>query len=1281
MSDVDYDCAIAIVGMAGRFPGADSVDELWSNLLAGRGGLRELSDEELLAAGVSPAQLADPSYVRVNGSVNDHDRFDAGMFGFGRREAETMDPQHRVFLETCYEAIENAGYPPMQLRERVGLFAGCGFPDYLWNVLGAFEEAGGALMLAIGTERDSFTSIASYKMNLRGPSVSIQTFCSTSLVAVHLASQALLNFECEIALAGGAFLTLPHGTGYAFEEGGIYAPDGKVRAFDAGARGSVAGNAVSVVVLKRLGDAIADGDHITAVVLGSATNNDGSACAGYTAPGVDGQAAVIADAISFAGVKPESIGYIECHGTGTVLGDSIELAAMARNFRARPDRKVVLGSLKASIGHTDRAAGTSSLIRAALAVRHGVLPATPNYRTPNPALLTARDKFEVLTADRPWLADRGPRRAGVSAFGLGGTNAHVVLEEPPEPPPATDRPGPHLLVLSARDAAALDAATERLRAHLLRQPGLVLADVAFTQQVSRSTFPVRRAVVCDGLADATAALADPGRWIDGTTRQRTSVVELVLAPQADERWCAAVIAAARALGAAVAQQPATPAGAVLAVAEALGGLGVRVGGVCGPESVRDLAAGLAAQLGAGTDAGVCDTARARLVVGPDGAAAEHWFARSVARLWQDGVEVEWSGLHPGRPRRVPLPTYPFQRRRYWVDGMVAQSSASPSAAGRTDDLDQWTYAPTWRSVPVELGDRSEQMREAGPWLVLAGDRRGEAVAAYLRGCGAAVTVARLGDGYTAAEDGQCTIRPDSTEDLARLLAALEQVPRTVVHAFSLAPADAGAEPGLGRSRARGYHTALALAAVYSKVAPDLGVNLLGVTEGALAIAGTAPTHPEQAVLAGLLPVLAQENPGWICRHVDIDAPAHGGDAALAAAIAGAALGQYQGPIALRGTGRWVRTFEHLPLPAPQGPGGVPAEGTVVLITGGLGHVGLILARHLAVHRGCRVVLTSRTPMPPRDRWEQVAAGQPSRVSRLVGSLLEIERLGGRVLPVAADAADTEQMRRAIHHAEAEFGPLGLVVHAAGISDPSGFGPAHQISAAGTDAHFDAKLGGLRGLRAALADRQIPGITLSSLSAVLGGLALGPYSAANAALDACVLADRANGSARWITVDWDTWGQADPALAGEFDMRAEEAVQIFERALAAVDRVDHVVVSTGSLTDRFHQWIVERGLGGVLDETEEVERDPRPDITTAYVEPREGTQAELAEIWGRVLRLQQVGADDDFFRLGGNSVLAIEVVARIRKGLKVPVPTSAVLGYPTVRGLAEQIDELRAAASG
>lgn len=1294
MTEVDYESAIAIIGMAGRFPGADSVDELWENVLAGRLGLRHLSDDELLAAGVSPAQLADPGYVRTSGPINGHDMFDATLFGLNRREAEGMDPQHRLFLEICYEALENAGYPPLDMAQKTGIFAGCGFPDYMTNLFyHTLLQPGGALMMAIGCERDSLSSFVSYKLNLRGPSVTVQTFCSTSLISVHLAAQALLNFECEVALAGGVFIPLPQGVGYAFEEGGILSPDGKVRPFDAAARGSVMGSGVSAVTLKRLPDALADGDNVLAVILGSATNNDGSACAGYTAPGTDGQADVIADALAFAGVKPESIGYVECHGTGTVLGDSIEVAAMDRVFPDRPGDPLVIGSLKASIGHLDRSAGTASLIRAVLALRNRVLPATPNYENPNQALAGSRGKFTVLTQNQPWPAGPNPRRAGVSSFGLGGSNAHVVLEESPAPAEASEQPGPHVLLVSGRDAAAADESFERLLRHLDRHRELAVADVAFTLQQSRGYFPIRRAVICDDADDARRALGEPRQWLTGHVQQRDPLVDLVLAEPAgaDEDWTAVVgQSAGRITGE---KLDPSAGGLAVAVGRALIKLGIRIGRVSGPrdaggqetdgtetdgtetggtetdaEGAGGLAGHVAEQLGLSEER-PCQTV---LVVGPDaaGGPARHWFTTAVARLWLAGAKVDWAALHSGTPRRVVLPPYPFQRRRYWVDGSPPMQGGPGAPAGRVDDIDQWTYLPSWRGEPLAIQDQAGEIADGGPWLVLASETRGMTIAARLRQAGARVLEVRTGANYAREGDGEWLVRPGNAADLEQVLASAAEIPARVIHAFALSP---------GAAWEQGYGTAVALTRAYSRVAPALDIDLLAVTEGALAIAGEPPANPGQAALAGLLPVMAQETPGWICRHVDIGAGPVAGraEAALADALIAEALVPYLGPVALRGHTRWLRRFSVMPLAAPDE---VLPRGSVVLITGGMGHVGLILARHLAAERACRLVLTARTPLPARSEWEEHAKGT-SRTARQVSALLEIERLGGEVLPVAADVADPDQVRAVVALADERFGGIDLVVHAAGISDPSGFGPAHLVTAEGTRQHFDAKVGGFEALCAALAGRDVPGITLSSLSAILGGLSLGPYAAANAQLDAHVLAARARSGLRWLTVDWDTWGRDPAATAGhppgEFDMAPGEAIQVFERVVAAIDRAEHIVISTGSLTDRFARWIVARGLDSARagGEDEDYERDPRPDLVTPFVRPEEGTEATLAAIWARVLRLEEVGAEDDFFGLGGNSVLAIEVVSQIRKELRVPVPTSAVLGYPTVRGLAAQIDEL------
>src|SRR5581483_11446502 len=346
--------AIAIIGMSGRFPGARDVDSFWQNIAAGKKSIRFFSDEELREAGIDPALLQDPNYVKAGTVIEDLDRFDALFFGYTPREAEVMDPQHRLFLECAWEALESAAYAPETYKGLVGVFAGSGFCSYLLNNLYPnpdVMEMAGKLQLSVGNERDSLASSVSYKLNLKGPSIAVQTFCSTSLVAVHLGCQSLLNYECDIALAGGVAITIPQVTGYQYEDGGIVSPDGECRTFDANAQGSVMGNGLGVVALKRLDEALEDGDHIYAVIRGSATNNDGSVRVGYTAPGLDGQTEVIAEAISNAGVPVETLNYIEAHGTATKLGDAVELAAMIKAFRLSTDKKqfCAIGSVKPNI--------------------------------------------------------------------------------------------------------------------------------------------------------------------------------------------------------------------------------------------------------------------------------------------------------------------------------------------------------------------------------------------------------------------------------------------------------------------------------------------------------------------------------------------------------------------------------------------------------------------------------------------------------------------------------------------------------------------------------------------------------------------------------------------------------------------------------------------------------------------------------------------------------------------------------------------------------------------
>jgi phthiocerol/phenolphthiocerol synthesis type-I polyketide synthase E len=501
---------IAIVGIAGRFPGADDVFAFWRNLHAGVDSISRPTVEALVAAGIDRATAEGRTYIRAKGVLADADCFDAAFFDINPRTAELLDPQHRLFLECAWHALEDAGIPGEPEGRRIGVFAGSSAISsyYHSHLLANPAATGGAdpFQMFLLNQMAGLPAQVSYRLNLTGPSLAVQTACSTSLTAVVLACQNLNDYQCDVALAGAASLSLPLVSGYAYQEGSILSPDGRCRAFDAEARGTVPGNGVGAVVLKRLADALADGDHVYAVIRGYAANNDGSDKIGFTAPGVTGQMRVVADALAMADVAADTIGYVEGHGTGTRLGDAIEVEALRRVFRAETDRVGFcgLGSVKSNIGHLDAAAGIAGLIKLALSFRHRTLPPSIHVERPNPDFAIDTSPFHVI--DRPMAWDAGTRRAGLSSFGMGGANVHLVLEEaPPAPDPAEDRPG-HLLVLSARTPGALARLRGRLADHLETAPEDRLADIAATLQSGRKPFAHRWAAACDGRDAALARL-------------------------------------------------------------------------------------------------------------------------------------------------------------------------------------------------------------------------------------------------------------------------------------------------------------------------------------------------------------------------------------------------------------------------------------------------------------------------------------------------------------------------------------------------------------------------------------------------------------------------------------------------------------------------------------------------------------------------------------------------------------------------------------------------------
>lgn len=564
------DRRIAIIGMAARFPGARDLQAYWKLISAGESAVREFSTAELASAGVAEVEYSHSDYVPRGGILDDADLFDAEFFGISGREAALMEPQHRLLLEICHDALEAGGHANASDGERVAVFASTGMSlralqTYLLNNLLPTQQTKDpvtALQLAIGNQSDFAASRVAYRLGLRGPAIGVQTACSSSLVAVHLAAQALLSGDADMALAGAAAVHIPQHAGYQYVPGSILSRSGVCRAFDAAADGTVGGNGVAAVLLKRLDRALADGDTVHAVILGSAVNNDGADKVGFTAPGVTGQYQVIRQALHSAGVSADSIGYVETHGTGTELGDPIEFQALTQAFRESTGRTAycAIGSAKPNIGHLDSAAGMAGLIKAVLSLRHSCIPPLAGFTTPNPALGVDGSPFRLSAVAQPWERGASPRRAGVSALGVGGTNAYLILEEAPAPEPSAARPGaaadtgsaqlatgPGLLPLSARTPEALVELAARFRESLGADPAPRPADVFTTMALGRRHHQHRLVLLGETTSELVesldAFLAAPEQertttgtqWVVGGPRDATGPVAFVCAGQGTQR--------------------------------------------------------------------------------------------------------------------------------------------------------------------------------------------------------------------------------------------------------------------------------------------------------------------------------------------------------------------------------------------------------------------------------------------------------------------------------------------------------------------------------------------------------------------------------------------------------------------------------------------------------------------------------------------------------------------------------------------------------------------------
>jgi non-ribosomal peptide synthase protein (TIGR01720 family) len=1390
---------IAIIGMAGCFPGSSNIQSFWQNLQDGVESLSSFSDEELIVAGIPTALINDSNYVKIGGVLENVDLFDAAFFDLNPKEAEVTDPQHRLFLECAWEALENAGYDSTKCESRIGVYAGASLNNYLSFDLNHDQLGSGeSYQKLIGNDKGFLSTRVSYKLNLTGPSITVQTACSTSLVATTLACQSLQNYQCDMALAGGVSIRLPQKTGYLYEPGGPLSPDGRCHAFDAKAQGTTIGNGVGIVVLKRVKDAIADGNCIYAVIKGAAINNDGSMKVGYTAPSVDGQAEAIAEAVMLAEVEPETISYIETHGSGTALGDPIEIAALTKVFRSSTERNnfCAIGSVKTNIGHLDAAAGVVGLIKTALALKHQLIPPSLNFEQPNPQIDFANSPFYVNTKLTAWETGSTPRRAGVSSLGMGGTNAHIVLEEAPTLPTSSPSRPWQLLVLSAKTESALETATQNLSQHLMLHPDLNLADVVYTLQMGRRDFNHRRILVCLDTQDAINALNEPASQQVVTQFQELGTcsvafifpgegalyasmskelyeTELMFREQLDrcclilqphleldlrsviypreaeqetaleklkqtcyvqsalfvieyalaQLWMSWGISPQAMIGQGIGEYVAATIAGVFSLEDVLALVAKEfstellqktqlnpptvpfISNVSGTWITQTEATNpnywaqqQAVDFNKGINELVKDSQRILLEIGCGGTVSNKelsvltsiprpheqysdvaFLLNTLGKLWMLGIKIDWSGFYANERRHhLPLPTYPFERQRYWIEGEKQNDYHTVSLDKKTDIAD-WFYVPYWKqSTLLELFQKTKLVEQKLCWLVFVDTCGfGAEITERLKEEGQDVISVKVADNYAKLNDFTYTINPQQRDDYHNLLQALEEqnwTPQGIAHFWSLTSNDTLPSQGLSEQthlqlqyqnfedfQNLGFYSLLFLAQALAKQNITESIKLMVVTSHVHDITGSENLCPQKATILGPCKVIPQEYPNISCCCFDVvlsESETQPSGKLIDSLLREFVAQTTDNVVAYRGHHRWIQTYEPIRLNESfVGKNKLRKEG-VYLITGGLGSVGLVLAEYLARTVQAKLILLGRKGLPGKDQWQEWLAthDEDNSISRKIRKVQGLLALGAEVLVISADVTNEQQMHDAIAIATQKFGAMNGVIHAAG--EKAGC-IIVESSKAQAQSQFSPKVYGLFVLEKVLQGQKLDFCTLtSSLSSVLGGLGFISYSAANIFMDAFVHNYNKTNPFPWSSFNWDDWVTEDEQQNTDvvdtshkslykYGMRSKAAsIDAFERVLS-ICGFPQVVVSSGDLQARLEEWIKLESLRTKeLSNNENLfSKHQRPNIGIEYIAPRNKLEETVADIWQEILGIECIGIHDNFFELGGNSINAIQIAAK------------------------------------
>ena len=1247
---------IAITGMGCRFPGkADSINAYWQMLNEGHDAISTAPANRWNSD--NTRQMNDEMDVRMaarwGGFLDSVDGFDAAFFGIAPREAIYMDPQQRLLLEVAWEALENAGQAVDSLAgSATGVFVGVCTNDYLHFQLHADSHDCLDPYATSGTAHSIVANRLSYLLDLRGPSVAVDTACSSSLVALHLACQSLRNRECRMALAGGVNIMLSQEPGLAFSRLGMLAPDGRCKTFDAQANGYVRGEGCGVVVLKRLSEALTDGDPILALIRGTAINQDGHSN-GLTSPNGQAQEAVIRQALCNAGVLPEQIGYVETHGTGTSLGDPIEIEALT-TVLGQPrsnGNPCMLGSVKTNIGHLEAAAGIAGLIKAVLALHHGEIPPHLHFQTLNPNISLKNTPFIIPTKGISWPHGEETRFAGVSAFGFGGTNAHIVLEEAPQmsrgeqDDAARHYERANVLPISARTSEALHALVQHYSDFLLADKTLNLRDICYTASMRRSHHRHRLAFVASSIEELRYHLE---AWLH------------------DQKHFAAATKSE-------------------------------------DEAQRILAeGGYSGLLESTTPASIP-------VLEPLHAQLE-----AIATLYMHGYTINWSLFYPVKGRCIPLPSYPWQRLRFWIesastahtDTTPANTIAQVDTTGEADVTD-WIYQLRWQPEERDLyltprGYRAKA--EPGNWLLLAdASGVGQALSRRLQALGERCVLLYPGQSFERLAQDVYQLHPASREDYQRLLQETcneHHSFSTIVHLWNLDIASG--EKFVNSTIEEGASGALAscesvLHLLHALLREKLATSprLWLVTRGAQPAEPCTALAVSQSPVWGMGRTVALEYANLWGGLIDLDpqSAAEKSAARLMEVLYGSdrnGAGNGEDQIAFRGDYRYVLRLLRRPRDTRQGNMQIRRDGTY-LITGGLGAIGLKVASWLAGHGARHLVLLGRNGLPDPASSEQLAPDSDER--RRVEVVRSLEAAGVQVRVVQADVSNLDQMAGVFEDIDSSSYPLRGILHAAGVSISQTIA---MLDRASLQAVLRPKVQGSLVLHQLSRGLDIDFFVLfSSASAVWGSPQLAAYTAANLFLDGLSHERRAQGLPA-LSINWGLWADSGMVSqkieqvirkAGVLPMQGKPALDALEYLIgtnavqAIIAEVDWQTfiptVETGRkrpLLSYMSEGIAKQISSSSEQQSQLIGKLERASYSERQALLEEHIQAEVNSVMGFDESFSP-DREQSLFDLGMDSLMALKLENRLERSLGRTFPATVPFDHPTITALAGCLNDL------